>query len=505
MGSGQIPLNIELKQDDYTVCCIHSVVLAWPSIMAPATRLLCPLGAACTLGQGDEIGASYRTPDHLATIEQTQKDMESHMAAHTILLQMKSQPQDTVSPGQKSGARTDKLCRPEVAEGMTDADWEYFKDCWERYKKSARLEGETAAAQLWDCCSQDLARKVYDSGMSRASSEEQLLERIRNLAIKAQNKLCNIVSFFSMKQNQDEASGMFHARLKGQGAVCDFTTRCNCATVAENGSSVSFADIIIKYQFVCGLYYSEIREKVLSAAAVKEMDLEETVKLAQASEIGKTSSEILKTSAHLNRMSSDGGSSRGGQGTGRRSWFESKEKKCSHCGKQGHTSKTRRDRNCPALNHKCEKCHKVGHFGSQCYSKPAQAASIKEENEEELSAELGAFFNISAKLEKCSSDKFFQCLEEVWLPSYCLEELSSEEAEELRLTSAETLELELEALLEEEQGDLGLEVAGSLLSVKGSKEACPQLSHQACDRFGVWASRGILLRSVPRVIEAYKA
>ena len=26
VGSGQIPLNIELKQDDYTVCCIHSVV-----------------------------------------------------------------------------------------------------------------------------------------------------------------------------------------------------------------------------------------------------------------------------------------------------------------------------------------------------------------------------------------------------------------------------------------------------------------------------------------------
>ena len=26
VGSGQIPLNIKLKQDDYTVCCIHSVV-----------------------------------------------------------------------------------------------------------------------------------------------------------------------------------------------------------------------------------------------------------------------------------------------------------------------------------------------------------------------------------------------------------------------------------------------------------------------------------------------
>ena len=27
VGSGQIPLNIEVKQDDYTVCCSHTVVL----------------------------------------------------------------------------------------------------------------------------------------------------------------------------------------------------------------------------------------------------------------------------------------------------------------------------------------------------------------------------------------------------------------------------------------------------------------------------------------------
>ena len=26
VGSGQIPLNIKLKQDNYIVCCIHSVV-----------------------------------------------------------------------------------------------------------------------------------------------------------------------------------------------------------------------------------------------------------------------------------------------------------------------------------------------------------------------------------------------------------------------------------------------------------------------------------------------
>ena len=120
------------------------------------------------------------------------------------------------------------------------------------------------------------------------------------------------------------------------------------------------------------------------------------------------------------------------------------------------------------MNHKCKKCHKVGHFGSQCYSKPAQTASIKEDNEEDLSAELGAFFNNSAQPEKRSSEEFFQCLEEEWLPSYCLEELTSGEAEDLRLTSAASLELELDILLEPELGSCRKSSISEVGGKKGS-------------------------------------
>ena len=35
VGSGQIPLNIELKQDDYIVCCSHTVVGQWEALQKP--------------------------------------------------------------------------------------------------------------------------------------------------------------------------------------------------------------------------------------------------------------------------------------------------------------------------------------------------------------------------------------------------------------------------------------------------------------------------------------
>ena len=43
VGSGQNPLNIELKQDDYTVCCIHSVVRGYSLKYVPSTFFFCNL------------------------------------------------------------------------------------------------------------------------------------------------------------------------------------------------------------------------------------------------------------------------------------------------------------------------------------------------------------------------------------------------------------------------------------------------------------------------------
>ena len=103
--------------------------------------------------------------------------------------------------------------------------------------------------QLWDCASEDLARRCYEAGPSKDITEKDLLARMKKLAIKAQNKLVNIVEFLSMTQDNDEPVAMFLSRLKGQASVCDFTVKCS-----ENAAIVhSYADNMVAHQLVRGL------------------------------------------------------------------------------------------------------------------------------------------------------------------------------------------------------------------------------------------------------------
>ena len=49
VGLGQIPLNIELKQDDYTVCCSHTVVRA--DFLIQQLWLICSISSTLTFGK----------------------------------------------------------------------------------------------------------------------------------------------------------------------------------------------------------------------------------------------------------------------------------------------------------------------------------------------------------------------------------------------------------------------------------------------------------------------
>ena len=126
----------------------------------------------------------------------------------------------------QSSVKAEKLTRPTLEEEISEVDWNFFKNEWSRYKRSTGLTGQSIMDQLWACASDNMKKRCHQSGATDQTTEEQLLEMMKRLSIKAQNNLVNVVEFLSMAQNTEEPVTQFVSRLKGQAGICDFEVKC---------------------------------------------------------------------------------------------------------------------------------------------------------------------------------------------------------------------------------------------------------------------------------------
>ena len=152
----------------------------------------------------------YTTTAGLPSYDLLIRDLELHTRyAHPAI-----PPQGGGQGGvQTSGPKPDRLPRPTIGEGVTEADWMHFLDKWNRYKRStlASASPQHISDQLWACCETEFETVVYNTGIHSDSGETDLLEAMKILAVRAQNTLVNVVKFLDMAQQQDEAAGAFTA------------------------------------------------------------------------------------------------------------------------------------------------------------------------------------------------------------------------------------------------------------------------------------------------------
>ena len=115
----------------------------------------------------------YKTPATLPTYEMVYKDLDllTRYGHHDLQV---AQQAGQLGQGGAGAPKPDRLPRPQIGEGASQSDWVYFKDNWERYKRSTCLDAQKAVDQLWACCSDELARSVYDGGADNKTSEANL-------------------------------------------------------------------------------------------------------------------------------------------------------------------------------------------------------------------------------------------------------------------------------------------------------------------------------------------
>ena len=210
------------------------------------------------------------------------------------------------APGGGATAKTEKLPRPTLDEDISEADFNFFQSEWQRYKRSTKLTGQDIVDQLWACMTPSLKRQCHDHGASLdTTSEDHLLELLRVYCIRGTNKLCNVVDFLNLKQEEDETVAKFISRVRGQALTCNFKMKCTKEGCTQE---VSYADKMSSHIIVRGLYNLDIQEDVLKLAATTEddLDLKKITETALAGETGSRSRKLLndEEDAGLHQLSS---------------------------------------------------------------------------------------------------------------------------------------------------------------------------------------------------------
>ena len=314
------------------------------------------------------------------------------MKIHTNVEHPQAVPVAGASAGAGSGVKSEKLPRPTLEEEISESDWNFFNSKWRRYKRVTKLEGQDVVDQLWACMSEGLERQCHDHGASAdTTTEEQLLELMKAFALRGVNKLCNVVDYLNLKQEENESITKFISRVRGQALTCDFKVKCTKEGCSE---VVSYADKLSSHIIVRGLYNLDIQEDVLKLAATTEddLDLKKITETALAAETGSRSRKLLndEEDAGLHKLSAFKKQQRSGGAIvdPPRNDIQVQDEKCSHCGQIGHgysASPEVRKALCPAWDKQCSKCNLPNHYTALCRKKRNGTANALEFEEERSS------------------------------------------------------------------------------------------------------------------------
>ena len=274
----------------------------------PNVKLPCAIGGDCDY---ETINLPY---------EQAKDLLEIHM----MYAHRDAQPVSSNKP--------EKFPRPEIKLDSTAENWEEFIVTWAQYKEEYKLAGAGLVRQLIASCSDELKQSLsrLTGGKHFTLTEAQLLDHMKNVAVRYQNPAVFVQQFLSLSQQQDEGVRHYLTRLRGLASRCNFTVKCEpCNT------ELSYADSVIRFKLIAGLCDEEIKEDVLSSQ--EDKSLEDTVKEIEAKESGKLARKTVGASTTA-KVQVAGEINETKVATG------SSTRACGHCGRYGHSSEQSEER-----------------------------------------------------------------------------------------------------------------------------------------------------------------
>ena len=120
--------------------------------------------------------------------------------------------QNPETPPAQPAFKTERPARPSITAGMSETDWNFFLHEWNRYTRQTSISGATLRDELWSCMETDLRQLAFSEG-STATTEEELLKKIKDLAVTVLHSSVHVVNLHKMTQAEGETAKAFAARV----------------------------------------------------------------------------------------------------------------------------------------------------------------------------------------------------------------------------------------------------------------------------------------------------
>ena len=301
--------------------------------MAPPPRQPCSAG-----------GCTYSTPENLPTWDMVTQHLTIHQ--QTVHPTPAAGPP---TPGTTSAPRTAKKERPTISSQMTEEQWRFFVDEWNRYKRQTKVKDQELLDELWSCMVEELRQLAFaEGGSANLQTEDAMTKKIKSLAVVSLHSSVHVVNLHEQRQQSDENVHSFAARVRGIAASCGLQKKCpGC------DQTVNFSEETCYHVVMAGLCDQNTKEKALTQAMMDTIkDLDSLVKWCTAEESGRlgmpsnTIAPVRKSSYKL----------------------QHKIQSCNNCGSKRHGdgSPLAREKQCKAFGKTCAKCGRKNHFAAVC-------------------------------------------------------------------------------------------------------------------------------------------
>ena len=112
---------------------------------------------------------------------------------------------------QQRPVKAESVKRPTVALSGTSEEWAYFSTRWNEYKTATKISGTDIIIQLLECCEEDLRKDLTRAadGIMTEMSEDEVLNKIKILAVRQENIAVARMELADMQQDVDEGVRSF--------------------------------------------------------------------------------------------------------------------------------------------------------------------------------------------------------------------------------------------------------------------------------------------------------